>query len=373
MWRPSYDDTGRSGHVRSAVFRGPGLPYDIVETALDDPGPGQVRIAVLAAQVCRTDAMQWAGALEAGRPAVFGHSGVAIVEELGPGVTNVAVGERVVVTTTPECGECYWCLNGSTDQCVITHILPFATVGTLPDGSRFEANANLGTYAQATVVPASHLWPTRTALPDDQLALVGCAVVSSVGHVMNVACVTPGSSVAILGMGVTGLISLQAALLAGAQQLVAIDPHPGRRALARRLGATQVLDPSGLDVVEAVRELTQGRGVDFAIECAGPSEAMEQAYDLTRRGGAVTITGMSAANGTVTLPQVPLTVHGKRVEGSQNGKIRISRDLPRAIQLLEDGRIALEPLITGRYSLGDLTEAMERSLGYDDIAGVLVP
>jgi len=359
--------------MKAAVFRSAGAPLDIEDIELDVLGPRQTRIRMLATQVCRTDARVAAGDLSNGTdPTVLGHSGAGIVEAIGEAVTQVAVGDRVVISGSPECGECFWCASGRPDQCV-QGFSPFNYVGATTEGVRYRAAANVGSYAQYTIVPEHHLTPTRTSLSDEQLGLIGCGLVCSYATVKNVAQVAQGDIVAIVGLGSFGLWTLQSVKLAGASRIFAIEPNAVRRELALSLGATDVIDPADTDPVQRIIDETEGRGADIAIETAGAPEAAETAFGATRRGGTVVITGMSEQAAAVTLPYIPLAVFAKTVKGSQGGIHSRSEDIPAVIRLLEEGKLITDPLVTSRYTLAEVNDALAASNALRDVSALVFP
>ena len=243
------------------------------------------------AAFCITDCHMQHGHLPVVPPAILGHSAVGVVEQAGARVERVRVGERVIIPATPECGRCYFCLRHRSDQCVRLVGAPPRFVGTLADGSEVRAGGT-ATYAEQIKVPEIFAFGVDSDLPDEQLALMGCGVVSGLGAVMRVAEVEPGSSVVVVGTGHLGLWMIQGARVAGAAQIIAVEPLPERRALAGELGATDLVDPADGDPIEQVRSLTGGRGADYALEAAGRIDAMEQAFQMARNAGTVVYTGV---------------------------------------------------------------------------------
>jgi S-(hydroxymethyl)glutathione dehydrogenase/alcohol dehydrogenase len=222
-------------------------------------------------------------------------------------------------------------------------------------------------------VTASQVFPVESDLPDEWLSLLGCGITTGLGAVFNVAQVQPGSSVAVVGLGHLGQWMVQGAKVASAREIVAVDPIAERRELAGRLGATHLVDPSAEDPVEAVRRLTGGRGADYLLEAATVPEAQAQAVTMSRRGGTIVFTSIATADSTVTLPQVLVAAQSRRILSAQNGNCRMRHDLPRFIRLMEDGRVTPEPIITRRYRLDEIDEALHASAEKRDLSGVIVP
>jgi S-(hydroxymethyl)glutathione dehydrogenase/alcohol dehydrogenase len=219
----------------------------------------------------------------------------------------------------------------------------------------------------------SHVAAVDTDLPPEQLCLLGCGVTSGLGAVFNIARVQPGSSVAILGCGHLGLWMVQAARAAGAAQIVAVEPLAQRRALAGRLGATELVDPADGDPVEQVKELTAGRGADHVLEAAGPVAAMEQGFLMTRPGGVFVPTGVETMTATVTLPAVEFALAAREIRGSQTGGSHILRDIPRFARMLERGDVDAGPIVTRTWRLDEVNEALAAARAKDVLTGVIVP
>jgi Zn-dependent alcohol dehydrogenase len=222
-------------------------------------------------------------------------------------------------------------------------------------------------------VPKSWIFPIETDLPDDQLSLLGCGVTTGLGAVFNAAAVEPGSSVAVVGCGHLGLWMVQGARVAGAEQVIAVEPRPERRALAGELGATDLVDPADGDTVEQVQALTGGRGADYALEAAGPATSIELALLLSRRAGVVVLTGLQSLDATVTYSQFELALRGRDVRSCQNGRCVMSRDIPRFIDMMERGVVDAGPIITGLYPLEQINDALASSGARKDLTGVIVP
>jgi S-(hydroxymethyl)glutathione dehydrogenase/alcohol dehydrogenase len=300
---------------------------------------------------------------------------MGVVLEVGAGVELVKVGDRVVVPGTSECGHCFYCSIGRPDQCSET----FDRAGIWPhvadrhDGQPVSAAGNVGGYAEVMNVTANQVFPVQTDLADEWLSLLGCGITTGLGSVFNIAQVTPGSSVAVVGCGHLGLWMVQAAKLANARTIIALDPIARRRELAGTLGATHTVDPSTQDPIAAVQQLTEGRGADFVLEAATLASAQTQALLLSRRAGRVVLTSVERGDATVTFPQVALAVQSREIISAQNGRVRMRHHLPLYIRMMEDGMITPEPIITNRYSLDQINDALHASADKRDLSGVIVP
>jgi S-(hydroxymethyl)glutathione dehydrogenase/alcohol dehydrogenase len=211
-----------------------------------------------------------------------------------------------------------------------------------------------------------------TDLPDDQLALIGCAITTALGAVFNTAAVTPGASVAVIGCGGVGQAVVQGARIAGAAQIIAIDPGENKRSAALAFGATDIIDPAGADAVDEVRKLTGGRGADFTFEVVGSPATFVQAVDLARRGGSVTLVGMPPSDSVFSLPAFPFAVSDKRLLTSYYGDTQVRRDIPLIIELVETGRLDLASMITRRLPLDQVNDAVRALEGGEQIRSVLV-
>jgi S-(hydroxymethyl)glutathione dehydrogenase / alcohol dehydrogenase len=357
--------------MRAAILEAFGQPLVVEEVELLAPGPSHVIVRTTASVFCVTDCMNQRGDLGKQLPTILGHAGVGIVEELGSDVDTVEPGARVIVPGTPDCGRCYWCVRGRPDQCADLFV-PQPHVANRADGQAVTSSGGGGTYAEQMRVPKSWVFPVETDLPDDQLSLLGCGITTGLGAVFNAAALEPGSSVAVVGCGHLGLWMIQGARVAGAAQIIAVEPRAERRALAGELGATDLVDPAEGDPVEQVRSLTAGVGVDYALDAAGPPGAQEQAVLMTRRAGTVVLTGLESLAATVTFSQVEIALRGKDVRSCQNGRVRMRRDLPRFVRMLEEGVVDARPIITARYSLEQINDALQASDARRDLSGVIV-
>lgn len=360
--------------MRAAVLAEMGAPLVIEEVELYDPSPTQVIIRVTALPFCSTDHKSAAGELDKTPSSVLGHAAVGVVEEVGGDVTNVSAGDRVVVPGTPECGVCYYCVHGRPDQCSEVMDAPgWPVVGRRPGGLEFMAAGNVGGYAEKILVSKNQVWKLDSTLADDELSLLGCGITSGMGAVFNAAQVTPGSSVAIVGLGHLGHWMVQAARVAGAELIIAVDPLAHRRQTALQLGATHAIDPAEGDPVEQVRALTGGRGADFALEAAGPTDALEQTFAMSRRAGTVVFTGFHRLDTAVTLPSVQLALQGRTLVSSQNGKLHMGTALPAYVAMMEQGLVDAKPIITNRYRLDEINDALANSRSNTDLSGVIYP
>ena len=274
---------------KAAVYTGIGKPLEIRDCEVDAPRVGEVKLRMAASGVCHSDLSVMRGIQTADAPMVLGHEGAGVVQELGPGVTEVAVGDHVVISWVPQCGTCYTCRRGQPELCEIGD--PFAAAGGLLDGTtritsggeKIRQMAFAGTFAEVAVVPAMGIVKVPKDLDLKVGALIGCGVLTGVGAAVNTAEILKGDSVVILGCGGVGLNIIQGARLAGAERIIAVDTNPRKLELATFFGATDLVNATQGDAVSQVIVLTEGRGADVAFEAIGLESTVELAINMTRR------------------------------------------------------------------------------------------
>lgn len=351
---------------RAAVFEGPGRPLAIEEVELPaQPGPGEVLVKLAASGLCHSDYHVLRGEWPAPTPLVLGHEGAGTVEAVGEGVTSVATGDHVVLCWTPWCGRCPYCMAGRPILCDMAksrasrHVMYDGTTRLTRDGRPVHSYIALGTFGQYAMVGETGAVRIRGDVPLAQASLVGCAVTTGIGAVLNTAAVTPGSSVLVIGCGGVGLNIVQGARLAAARQVIAVDRRPEKLEVARALGATDALEAGAGDVVEAVRGLTVGRGVDFAFEAIGVPAMIEAACEALAKGGTAVVVGQVAAGQRVSIDPLLLSDQEKTIRGSNYGSARPPIDFPRILDLYAEGRIDLDSLVTRRIRLEGINDAFD--------------
>jgi S-(hydroxymethyl)glutathione dehydrogenase/alcohol dehydrogenase len=346
----------------------------IEEVDLLDLDPDRVLIKTHASPFCSTDIVNWQGKLGKIPPVILGHASIGEIIEIGSNVENLKVGQRVVVPGTPECGVCYYCGIGRPDQCSELFDLGgiYPNIATTKEGKLVPCSGCVGGYAEVMNISKNQAFPIESDMPSDVLSMLGCGITTGVGAVFNVAKVQPGESVAVVGLGHLGLWMLQAAKLAGASTIIGIDPLASRRQIAGEMGATHLIDPDTEDAIGIVKGLTGGRGVDTVLEAAGHIPAQELCLSISRRAGTVVYSGLLELGHTVNLPQVLLTVQSRQILSTQNGNVRMRRDLPRYIKLLESGQLDGSKILTARYPLEGINEALSAAASLDNLTGVLV-
>lgn len=310
-------------------------------------------------------------------PQVLGHGGVGVVERVGADVDRVKVGDRVLMYGTPQCDDCWYCRNGRADWCAELQFVGPPIARTL-DGLDVCASGAVGSFAEYAVVPQNQLVAVDTTLTDEQLAFLTISGSSGIGAALIVSPIQPGSVVAVVGLGPCGLSYLQAAKLAGAGQIIGIDPVSARRELALSLGATDVIDPTRTDPVAAVRALSPdrggpfGTGADTVFEATTTTVGMQQAWEMAPAGGTIVLSSVPFDMGaSVDFPATPFACQGKTVHSSQQGGFAIRRDTPRAIALLEQRLLDFGPIIDATYGLDDIVSALDDAAAYRIVAGTL--
>ncbi|AOS63342.1 alcohol dehydrogenase catalytic domain-containing protein [Actinoalloteichus hymeniacidonis] len=350
--------TSAATTISALVARGAGRPPTVERVVIPAPGPGQVRVAIRAAGVCHSDLSMIDGTLAPAFPLVLGHEAAGIVTELGAGVDRLSGGERVVLNWSPACRACWHCTAGRPWFCE-TSGRPSAARGTTADGTPLHVTLGLGALAEEVVVSQHAVIPVPAAVPFEQAALLGCAVLTGVGAVRNTARVAAGESVVVIGLGGVGLSAVLAAREAGAAQIIAVDVAAAKGSLASAAGATDFL-LSDESLVRAIRERTDGRGADHAFECVGRAKTIETAWRSVRRGGGVIVVGMGGRDDVVGLGALDVFHSGRVLRSSVYGAADPDRDVPALAEEVLAGTLDIRPLITHRLALAEAPSALDR-------------
>ncbi|MDQ0786113.1 Zn-dependent alcohol dehydrogenase [Streptomyces sp. B3I8] len=344
--------------VRAAVLPALGAPLEIAEIDLPDPGPGRVRIRLAAVGVCHSDLSLSDGTMRVPLPAVLGHEGAGTVVAVGEGVTHVAPGVGAVLNWAPACGSCHACELGEGWLCANALNGAAEVYARTTDGTELHPGLNVAAFAEETVVPAGCVLPAPDGVPLADAALLGCAVLTGYGAVHHAARVRPGETVAVFGAGGVGLAALQAARIAGAGRVVAVDVSPEKESLARRAGATDYVVASSTTARE-IRGLTGRQGVDVAVECVGRAVTIRTAWESTRRGGRTVVVGIGGKEEVVTFNALELFHWGRSLAGCVYGNCDPARDLPVLADHVRAGRLDLGLLVTERIALDGIPDAFE--------------
>lgn len=340
-------------------------PLEIVEAELADPGPGELRIKMAAAGLCHSDLSVINGDRPRDMPLALGHEASGVVEAVGPGVTRFGPGDHVVLIFVPSCGHCVPCAEGRPALCEPAAVA--AAQGSLLSGGKriscegrtIDHHIGVSAFSEHVVVDQGSCVKIDKAIPLDKAALLGCAVLTGVGAVLNSGHLKAGQSCAVVGLGGVGLAGLLGAVAAGARQVIAVDLAQDKRDFALELGATHAIDPAAPGAVEQVQEITGG-GVDLAVELAGSARALQFAYDICRRGGTAVTAGLPHPSDELSIPATSLTVSEKTLRGSYVGSCVPLRDIPAFASLMMSGKLPIERLLTHRIRLDDINEGFER-------------
>jgi NDMA-dependent alcohol dehydrogenase len=357
--------------AKAAVLNGVKEPVSIEPLAVRDPREGEVLVRIGASGVCHSDLHVVTGDLPMPTPCVLGHEGAGTVEAVGAGVKRVRPGDHVVLNWVPFCGACWYCTSGRAYLCETGYVNAMAAGVFERDGSTVQQMAGVGSMAELTLVPESACIPIDADIPLDSACLIGCGVMTGVGAVINTARVQAGESVAIFGAGGVGLNAVQGAVIAGANPIVAVDLNPKKLDFARQLGATHTVNAGATDPVEAIRELTGGRGADYAFEVIGRPEVVVQAFLALRRGGKAIVVGVPPATSMFEVPGMLFPLAEKSLVGSLYGSADMARDVPRLIGLYRAGRLKLDELVTRRYALAQVNEAFAALEKGEVVRGVI--
>lgn len=359
--------------MKAAVLFEPKTELRIEEVRIDKPGPHEVLIRTAACGVCRSDLHFVDGAYPHAMPCIPGHEAAGIVEQVGSEVTTVKPGDAVVTCLSAFCGHCEFCVTGRMSLCLggDTRRKPGAPPRlTLSDGAPVNQMLNLSAYAEQLLIHEHACVRIDPEMPLDRACVIGCAVTTGAGAVFNAADVTPGETVAVVGCGGVGLAVVNAAKIAGAGRVIAVDPVPEKREIARKLGATDVVDAAADDAAAQIIELTKG-GVDHAIEAVGRPQSGELAVKALKRGGTATILGMMPLTHQTGLSALDL-LSGKKLQGALMGANRFPVEIPRLVDFYMRGMLDLDTIIAERVPLSRINYAFDQLRKGDTTRTVIV-
>jgi len=327
--------------TRAAIAFSPDEALRIEEVDLADPGPGEVRIKMQACGICRSDLSALEGKETVHFPVVLGHEGAGSVDAVGPGVTALTEGDQVVLSWTPACGTCAGCLRGEVHLCASVNMTTEGRGPLTYQGQPLDRFMALGAFSEHVIVPQKMAVPVQSALEPTHSCLIGCGVTTGFGAAVNTAGIRWGESVAVIGCGGVGLAAIQGARVAGARQIIAVDPIADRRDAAITLGATSAIKPGTMR--KAVTQMSDG-GVDVAIECVGDPSVMAEAFMLIRPGGRCVIVGLPAYTDMLKIPAVML-LQEKSITGSIYGSANPATDFQKIASLADSKQLLFEPLV----------------------------
>ncbi|RUP30333.1 MAG: S-(hydroxymethyl)mycothiol dehydrogenase [Mycolicibacterium sp.] len=341
--------------VRGVIARAKGAPVEVTTIVIPDPGPGEVVVNIQACGVCHTDLTYREGGINDEYPFLLGHEAAGIVEEVGPGVESVAVGDFVILNWRAVCGQCRACKRGRPQYCFDT--FNAAQKMTLEDGTELTPALGIGAFADKTLVHAGQCTKVDATADPAVVGLLGCGVMAGLGAAVNTGNVSRGDSVAVIGCGGVGDAAIMGSRLAGAGKIIAVDRDPRKLEWARELGATHTVNAAETDTVEAVQELTGGFGADVVIDAVGRPETWKQAFYARDLAGTVVLVGVPTPDMTLEMPLVDFFSRGGSLKSSWYGDCLPERDFPMLVDLYQQGRIPLERFVSERIKLDEVEDA----------------
>jgi len=353
-------------------------PLSIEEVELDPPKRGEVLIKVKAVGLCHSDLVAITGERAKPMPIVIGHEAAGIVEEIGQDVQGFAVGDHVVPSYVASCGRCEMCSVGRPALCEpatianANAVLKDGTTRLRQGSTRIHHHSGVAGFAEYSVIPEEALVKIDKSVPFEHAALFGCGVVTGVGSVINTAQAKPGQFIAVVGLGGVGLSAILAALAIGSGKVLALDLSEEKLAFARELGVHHALNAGDADVQAQISALTGG-GVHIAIETAGSNRALQMAYDITRRGGTTVTAGMPGPEAEITLSHLKIAAEERSIKGSYMGSCVAKRDIPRYLNMFQNGSLPVDKLMSRLIGFDDLNAAMDRLADAKTVREVLIP
>lgn len=344
--------------VRGVISRKKGEPVELVDIVVPDPGPGEALVDIIACGVCHTDLTYREGGINDEFPFLLGHEAAGTVEAVGPGVTAVAPGDFVILNWRAVCGQCRACKRGRPHLCFDT--FNAAQKMTLTDGTELTPALGIGAFADKTLVHAGQCTKVDPAADPAVAGLLGCGVMAGIGAAINTGGVTRDDTVAVIGCGGVGDAAIAGAALVGARRIIAVDTDDTKLEWARKFGATHTINARNADVVETIQDLTDGFGVNVAIDAVGRPETYKQAFYARDLAGTVVLVGVPTPDMRLELPLIDFFSRGGSLKSSWYGDCLPERDFPTLIDLYLQGRLPLEQFVTERIGLDDVEEAFHK-------------
>ena len=361
--------------VKGVIARSKGAEVEVVDIVVPDPGPGEAVVRVEACGVCHTDLHYREGGINDEFPFLLGHESAGIVSEVGEGVTEVAVGDFVILNWRAICGDCRACKRGEPWYCFATHNATQRMTlaeGDPMAGAELSPALGIGAFVEKTLVHAGQCTKVDREASAVAAGLLGCGVMAGFGAAVNTGGVTRGDSVAVIGCGGVGSAAIAGAALAGATKVIAVDLDDRKLEGARKFGATHTVNAKDTDVVEAVQELTGGHGADVVVDAVGRPETYRQAFYARDLAGTVVLVGVPTPDMEITLPLLDVFGRGGSLKSSWYGDCLPSRDFPMLIDLYRQGRFDLDGFVTETIGLGDVEAAFDKMHGGDVLRSVVV-
>ena len=344
--------------MKAAICYEFGKPLVIDNIDIQPPHHGEVKVKITACAICHSDILYMDGAWGGVLPAVYGHEAAGIVDQVGPGVLHIKPDDHVVVTLVRSCGHCYFCSQGENHICETKFPLDQQGPLSTKNGDPIQQGLRTGAFAEYVVVDTSQVVVIPDAVPLDSASLLACGVITGLGAVANTAAVPPASQVVVIGTGGVGLNSIQGARLCGASSIIAIDIAGAKLEAAKNFGATHTINSMQTDAKEYVRAVTRDRGADYVFVTVGHPQAIEQGVSLLRRGGTLVIVGMTAIGVKSQFETLDIADNAQKILGSKMGAVKLQVDIPNYVDLYQQGRLKLDELISGRYPLDNINEAI---------------
>ncbi len=347
-----------SQQVRAVIARTKGQPVELVTVNVPDPGPGEAVVKIQACGVCHTDLHYRNGGISDDFPFLLGHEAAGLVESVGDGVTEVASGDFVILNWRAVCGQCRACRRGRPQYCFDSHNAKQTM--TLEDGTELSAALGIGAFAEKTLVAAGQCTKVDPRAPATVAGLLGCGVMAGIGAAINTGGVGRGDSMAVIGCGGVGMAAIAGGRLAGATTIVAIDIDDRKLEAAREFGATEVVNSTSTDAVEAIRAATGGFGADVVIDAVGSPETYRQAFYGRDLAGTVVLVGVPQPDARVDIRMINVFGRGGALKSSWYGDCLPSRDFPMLIDLYLQGRLPLDKFVTETIGIGDVEAAFTK-------------
>ena len=344
--------------VKGVIARSKGAPVEVVDIVVPDPGPGEAVVQVQACGVCHTDLHYREGGINDEFPFLLGHEAAGVVEAVGPGVTEVAPGDFVVLNWRAVCGQCRACAKGKPQYCFATHNA--SQPMTLTDGTPLSPALGIGAFAEKTLVAAGQCTTVDPQAPASAAGLLGCGVMAGFGAAVNTGAISRGDSIAVIGCGGVGNAAIAGADLAGASTIIAVDVDDRKLEWAKDFGATHTVNARQEDPVEAIRRLTGGFGADVVVDAVGRPETYKQAFYARDLAGTVVLVGVPTPDLEITLPLLEVFGRGGALKSSWYGDCLPSRDFPMLVDLAQQGRFPLSKFISETIGLKDVEEAFAK-------------